>query len=434
MIRLFLFLLCFFAQFAYADYPASVVYPYKSVDYSSPEQYFSSWQADQNLCKPNPGYSNTVCAFESKTSRSPTEWDVTYTATVSYVSGAPNTIIHPVIQVLGSYKCPNGGVLTGTQCVKTCPYPEEQLANGQCVKNCTGKAGQPTTNNKYSFSGAVDQWSVSGCKVRCKFRVLAQGGGTGEVCTYTGASADPNQPESEALSNDPPPDKTPPDCLGKGQGYITSSTGKTTCVASGNAPEGQNPTKKESDSVKESGTPGPDGNPNPGAGDYKKEETTTSSSGGKSTTTTKTTENAQDDGNGLKVCPKGYILEGELCTKTSTTTEDTGDFCQKNPTHATCKGDKDTDECIDHPERASCSELRDAPPEDGLGGQTLGVSSISVVGVSGSGGCPSGGSMPKGLGNYDFSPMCDFASAMQPIVLAFAFLSAGLIVIGAFKE
>lgn len=430
MTRLFLFLLILFSGVVHADYSALVRYTFNNITYQSDVAGSCKAYNINSTGVFRPGSTSGYFDCELRIDQQAPYWSFN--------------------KVWENYTCPNGGTLTGTVCVKTCTPPQEQLPNGQCVdpcplgydrgpdgqclKNCIGKAGQPTTNGKYSFSGAVDQWAVSGCKVRCKVRVLYAGMGSGSECTYTGASADPNQPEATAQNLDPPPDKTPPDCLGKGQGYITSSTGKTTCVPSGNAPEGQNPTKKESDSVKESGTAGTDGKPDPGAGDYKKEETTTSSSGGKSTTTTKTTTNSTEDGNGLKVCPQGYTLDGDLCTKTSSTTEDTGDFCQKNPTHPTCKGDKDTDECVDNPERVGCAELREAPPEDGLGGQTIGTSSISVIGVSGSAGCPSGGTMPKGLGSYDFTPMCDFASAMQPIVLAFAFLSAGLIVIGAFRE
>lgn len=190
-----------------------------------------------------------------------------------------------------------------------------------------------TANNGYEFIGAVSSWSVGGCKVRCAQRVLASGGGMGYDCKFTGASAEPNNPEAEALPPDPkdPPPEDEKDCLGKGQGYIKSSTGAVTCVSSSEAPEGQKPDKLESDDVKESGKPGD--------ADYKKEESTNSSdSEGNTTTTKKTTVSGTPDGNGGVTCPAGYVKNADdTCTKTTTEKQSTKGFCEENPNATVCK-------------------------------------------------------------------------------------------------
>jgi len=278
------------------------------------------------------------------------------------VYGQANGICSYVGVFRASLVCPNGGELNGSTCTKTCaPGEELQLdgrclapcpagydrnAQGQCVKDCTGKAGQPTTNGNYSFSGASSSWSVSECKVYCAQRVLTAYGGTGYQCKYTGASADP---EVESGKPEPPdPEKLPPekpeDCLNRGSGYVTSSTGKVTCVPSSEAPEGQKPNKKEADNVKESGTKNPDGTIDKTSPDYKKEETTTSQgSDGTTTTNKKETVAGTNDGNGNVTCPTGYTKNPDnTCSKTTTTQQTNSGFCEQNPNSQLCKEAKES--------------------------------------------------------------------------------------------
>lgn len=157
----------------------------------------------------------------------------------------------------------------GNSCTRPdCPAGFDRGADGQCLKDCTGKRGMTTVNNGYEFVGAVSNWSVGGCRVRCEQRVLASGGGMGYSCKFTGASATPDNPEAEALPPDPKelPPEEPKDCLGKGQGFIKSSSGKITCIPASDAPAGNKPDAVESESTKEKGKPGDAG--------YVKEETT----------------------------------------------------------------------------------------------------------------------------------------------------------------
>lgn len=265
-------------------------------------------------------------------------------------SANPNFLVQFSLIVVQD--CPVGAVVTDGQCVKyscdagwtgpdsahmcsrvNCPLGSDPGPDGQCLKDCTGKRGMSTVNNGYEFTGAVSNWSVGGCRVRCDQRVLASGGGMGYSCKFTGASADPDNPEAEALPPDPKelPPEEPKDCFGKGQGYIKSSSGKITCIPASDAPAGNKPDAFESDSAKEKGKPGDAG--------YVKEETTNSSDkDGNTTTTKKETKNGTPDGNGGVTCPDGYVKNSDnTCTKTTTEKQTTKGFCEENPNATVCK-------------------------------------------------------------------------------------------------
>lgn len=336
----------------------------------------------------------------------------------------------------GGYVCPPGQnwTLSGSICTRPdCDLGYDHNSSGQCVKDCTGKAGMDTTNSNYSFTGASSTWSVSGCKVTCAQRVITAYGGGGYGCKYSGASADP-----EAVSGDPkPPDpeKLPPekpeDCLNAGSGYVQTSSG-VKCVPSESAPEGQKPGKVESDSKKESGTPGADGKPDPNAADYKKEDsTTTRNSDGTTTTTKKETVNGTPDGNGGTTCPSGYTANGTKCERSSSTSTDTKKFCTDNPNDPTCKGTQ-AGECDENPDRLGCKKLGDPTGEDGgdLTEQEVSPLAISPVAMSEANSCPSGTELPHGLGTFNWTPICDYANAFKPLIILFAWISAAMIVFG----
>jgi len=359
---------------------------------------------------------------------------------IGIVTGSINACPSGYTPVDGScYRpdCPSGQerLIDGT-CAVPCQSGFDRNASGQCVKNCTGKQGQATTNGVYEFSGAVSEWSVGQCKVSCPKRVLAAGGGIGYDCKFTGATASTDQPEAVAKKPDPvdlPPEK-PLDCASKGMGYVQSSTGAVTCVASESAPPGQKPTVQE-DKPKVSGTPGPDGKPDPTSPDYEKKVTENSTTGGETTSKETSTKNPVTGTDGSKTCPTGYTMSADqtACTKVTTTTQPTSDFCKDNPTAAACKGSA-PDSCTDNPNRASCKDLGEAPSEGAVDEKAVGVNSISIIPVAMANSCPTGDALPRGLGNYNFQPMCDFAGAMKPIILAFAWIAAFLIVIGVSRD
>ncbi len=62
--------------------------------------------------------------------------------------------------------------------------------------------------------------------------------------------------------------------------------------------------------------------------------------------------------------------------------------------------------------------------------------SISPVSVGGGGSCPADRSisLTHGQATFSYQPICQLATMINPLVLAFAWLSAGFILIGAFRE
>lgn len=291
---------------------------------------------------------SVVCGYYSGTNRYGYKICPTgYGASASSVGATPSETTCFQAQV--TYSCPSGQnwTLNGQSCTRPdCAIGFDRNSQGHCVRDCTGKAGQPTANGNYSFSGGVSTWSVSECKVNCVQRVLTAYGGTGYQCKYTGASADPEVESGKAEPPDPeklPPEK-PDDCLSRGSGYVQSSTGKITCVPSSEAPEGQKPNKKEADNVKESGTKKPDGTLDKTSPDYKKEETSTSQGSDGTTTTNKTeTVAGTNDGNGNVTCPTGYTKNPDnTCSKTTTTQQTNSGFCEQNPNSPLCKEAKES--------------------------------------------------------------------------------------------
>lgn len=329
--------------------------------------------------------------------------------------------------------CPDSSwTLTGTLCTRPqCPVNYDRNAAGQCVRDCTSKQGQPTENGSYQFSGAVSTWSVSGCRVRCPVRTLAAGGGRGDECVYTGASADPDDPPAEPDDRpdpdlDPPPEE-PDDCLRRGQGYISGSNG-ISCVAPSDAPPGNRPVT-ENDKTDESGSPGPDGKPDPNSPDYKRNDSTAKNNGDGTITENGTeTRKGTPDGDGY-TCPDGYTKIGNgMCQKQWSKTQDENTFCQQNPKSPLCTGK--LNDCEEGTDLARCLRLGKVPDGQEVQEKTIGVSYINPVAVATGGGCPAGIALPKGLGNFNWEPICTFATAIQPIVLVLAWMSAFFIVFG----
>jgi hypothetical protein len=95
---------------------------------------------------------------------------------------------------------------------------------------------------------------------------------------------------------------------------------------------------------------------------------------------------------------------------------------------------KATDPCIENPDRAGCF---DAGTPDDVSLPTEAVSMIlTPVGVGNAGTCPVNKTFTHAGQTFTFNhkPICDFASAIKPLVLALAWLSAAFIVAGAMKE
>lgn len=111
------------------------------------------------------------------------------------------------------------------------------------------------------------------------------------------------------------------------------------------------------------------------------------------------------------------------------------DYCSKNPTAAVCKTTNSQDEyCQAHPDSASCSDLGSPSSSENLSTLNLGVSALTPVTVGSAYSCPSdvsiSNSQVSGL-TFSWAPICSFAQGLYPIIIAMAWLAAGMIIVGA---
>lgn len=334
--------------------------------------------------------------------------------------------------VVPPLECPANTEEVNGQCLPVCAVGYERDSSGVCQKDCTSRQGQATANGSYAFYGAVSTWAVNGCQVYCPVRALAAGGGRGDDCRFTGRSVpDPLTPEPlDKLDPDlDPPPEEPDDCLRRGQGYVSGSNG-ISCVAPSDAPPGNRP-KTENDNSDESGTPGQDGKPDPNSPDYTRNDSTAKNNGDGTVTESGTeTRNGNPDGDGGYTCPDGYTDAGNgKCQRQWSKTQDENSFCQQNPKSPLCTGK--LNDCEEGSDLARCAKLGDSEGDGTeVGTKQIGVSVITVADMPSGNGCPAGLQLPKNLGVYNWEPICDFATALRPIVVVLAWISAFFIVFG----
>lgn len=318
------------------------------------------------------------------------------------------------------YSCPSnqnwtltGSVCTRPDCVSpevrnpstgvcgpppVCVPPETLNANGVCSIVCPAAGSNAMIGGAQAWGIAgssatcTNGISYSGCKITCSSGVSSGGKASCTGCTFTGAlstgsdaAADPTTgPEIKAPTK-------PEECLAKGMGYVTTSSG-TTCVAQDQAVEPISTKTTETTTTKD-GTGVTTGT----------EETTVECIGDKCTTTTTT-----KDGSGT--------------TTGTTTSTGTGDKSGTDPNK-----DEQTD-CEKHPETIGCSQYG-TPVEDGpLTTNSVGMSSLSPS-LSSAGSCPADINLPKGM-KFSWEYPCMYASGIRPVVIALAWLSAGFLLFG----
>ncbi|GAB1393797.1 hypothetical protein MASR1M60_19610 [Rhodocyclaceae bacterium] len=127
---------------------------------------------------------------------------------------------------------------------------------------------------------------------------------------------------------------------------------------------------------------------------------------------------------------------------TTTTIGNQESYCQKNPADPACKnvagsptksGDGDTkSDCEKNPSAAGCSELG-APENVDMTTTERGVSSITPVSFASNATCPAPIPLPHGA-SMSFQWICDGMGIIRPLILALAWLAAGLIVMGNFRN
>lgn len=371
--------------------------------------------------------------------------------TITHAGTPP--VVNNYANVIARYRCPLGEIVetASATCPDNCPPGEFLGTDGTCHKDCSSKLGQALPNDMYSV-GAGRKANFWGCEIQCAkgtsgIAITNLTGGTyefiGEACTYTGKPEQPENANANSTGRNKPKEKEPwkpEDCLGKGDGYIQGSSGNVTCVPAKQAPDGQKPDKVTESNTKSSSTNGGDtiktttesvrtGGSGGGSG-------TASGSGGGTVKTTETsTTQAKPDGNGGTTCPPGFVKSGDTCTQTKTTETTAKSFCDENPKSYVCNGEGGDDMCskAENKSLAACTDL--GKPEDTQGDlatKPFNLTAIPTVAFAASNTCPSSINLPHGA-VFTFEPICDAMGWLRPIVLAMAWLSAGLIVVGALR-
>lgn len=347
--------------------------------------------------------------------------------------------------------CPSGQTRVNGVC--TCDTGAQTGTDGTCcpVAGSGGGAPMQWCYVDSSTASTCDSAGTNGCKVRCSNVTFQKGAGLtvqiypkqalGQSCSYTGTKST-NQgggplnndelKEVSAATKDPAKANSPETCLASGQGYVTTASG-TSCVSGGDT----GVTKKETDSSTSTDGTGT-------TTETKTKETEQTPTGG---TESETTVKTNPDGSTTTTTKKTTCADDGTCsTETTETTKDpsgntTGakggtdnksasNFCKENPDSELCKGTSDT--CKDHPDRIGCSTFGEVTEQSDLAQTEKGISSITVAGVASNASCPADLTLAHGM-TFSFAPFCNYATALSPIIITLAWLSAGFLIFG-FKD
>lgn len=105
------------------------------------------------------------------------------------------------------------------------------------------------------------------------------------------------------------------------------------------------------------------------------------------------------------------------------------------PETITDTAEPEPDICEKYPNSVQCANL-DTPASDPLQSQERTIALIAPVAVGGAGSCPApltASVLGQNL-EMSFDPLCQYANSLRPLVLALAWLSAGLIFIGGVRN
>ena len=168
----------------------------------------------------------------------------------------------------------------------------------------------------------------------------------------------------------------------------------------------------------------------PGADPKKETEGKTDANGNPIGTGTDKTTQESTTCTGDRCTTKKVTTDNATGEKTTGTTDQTKDeYCKSNPKSSLCTGTSDQSAyCKENPNAVSCLSAGEVSEEGALTEQAAGVSSITLVSIASNETCPSPITLP--VGQISWQPICDAASWLKPLILAFAWLAAGLIVLG----
>lgn len=356
-----------------------------------------------------------------------TSWG--YNVGVSYANACHSPNVSNGTQcVTTNYTCPatGGWTLTGQSCTRAdCAAGQDHNADGSCAYSCNKSAGTSLKSGFWDLgtsptNSPMTNPCIDHCSASFNGTSPAVSAVVGGVTHYYAqgsyevlngnAACQTNTPNVDAITTAP----TNTQSCGANQtsGYVN---GVFTCV--------DNPTS----------TPVPQ--PPPVSSTTTKTETVTNPDN--STTTTETTTNP-DGSKTVKIT--NNPAPGSTAPATSTTTTTGGGKSLGGATEATLqdikdKLDKQAQECELHPDRPGCKDLGDpgslTPGADILENRTISITEAGHSVGSDTGSCP-GAFTVHGI-SVDFSSVCTGFGYIRPILLALAWLAAGLIVVGGFK-
>lgn len=200
------------------------------------------------------------------------------------------------------------------------------------------------------------------------------------------------------------------DCQGQCSGLVN---GVLTCHACGS-----NDTPKPSRSNRTSNTTSTNTATNTTTNVTTNTTTTTNNNTVNQTTTTTTTTTNSDGTSSTSV-------------ETTSSESDRSAFCEANPTHELCI---DSDECEENPDRIGCMKAG-TPGEETIVTQEKVIPEQITVEDFGphTGTCPSPVQLSHGV-TLSYDLLCDGLDMIRPLFLAIAWIIAGTIVIGGFRN
>ena len=320
--------------------------------------------------------------------------------------------------------CPSGESMLNGECVSdTCPDGSARAIGGLCRGAACNLSYGPTA------PPTLDSYLQSVCtKQGCNANYWKLGDGSGSTLRNQTGECDPGAPPDPACK----PGTVSQTIAGVTKCYPTAGT----CVSRGQCsgsvnnvvvcvPCGSGTTT----------TPVPVGAPSSAGGvpgSTKVVDDTVTPPGGPAgptgTTSSTTSHSVVADSNGVNnVSTTTTTTSPDGTVHTQTTTQTQASFCTENPNAPLCKAADD--ECVTNPERVGCAKLGGVSDEGPLTSVDSGLTTLTPVVLTTNASCPANISLPKGV-VVSWAPICDVAGWLKPLILAFAWLSAGLIVVG----
>lgn len=299
--------------------------------------------------------------------------------------------------VFHDLSCPNGGTLSGGVCVKSCSEGQELQPDGTCKpkENTCKYADNEQIPGVYSMPSSFTGYGgvcLSGCHswfVPYREGASSDGRIYGRVFSYgKPCTAGGNEVPSSAPNEDP---RTK--CIEKGMAY-GESNGVIVCVPKGNSGGGNQGGGNQGGGNQGGGNQGGDSGGGNGGG---------SGGGGGGNGS----GNGSGDGNGSGNGSGGGGGGGK-----GGGGKDEG---------------KENEYCKNNPDALACLKSGTPTEEEGLPRKEIGIKGINPFSLGGPGACPANIELPHGA-YVTFETVCQYARAIRPFLLLFAWISAFYIV------